>query len=267
MVQVERLPGGELQTEKMPGHWVLARLGKKVLRPGGVELTNAMLAALPVGPGARVVEFAPGLGYTAQLTLARYPTSYTAVEPDEAAADLVRKYLRGNGQRCVVGRAESTGLPDGLATVVYGEAMLSMQTETRKKQIVAEAYRVLSPGGSYGIHELMLAPDEIPDVLKNEIQSALSNAIHVGARPMTIAEWRGLLEEQGFIVTAEATAPMHLLEPKRIIDDEGVLGALRLARNILADHAARERVQGMRRIFRQYEAHLGAIMLVARKAG
>jgi len=267
MIHEEALPGSGLQTEKMPGHWVLAQLGKKVLRPGGVELTNAMLAALPIGPGARVVEFAPGLGYTAQLTLARYPTSYTGVEPDENAAALVRKYLRGEGQRCVVGRAESTGLPDSTATVVYGEAMLSMQTETRKKQIIAEAHRVLAPGGRYGIHELMLVPNDILDTLKNEIQSALSNVIHVGARPMTIAEWRGLLEEQGFTVEEEATAPMHLLEPKRIMEDEGLLGALRLAQNILANPVARQRVQGMRRIFREYEAYLGAIMLVARKAG
>ena len=28
--------GDGLKTQKMPGHWVLARLGKRVLRPGGV---------------------------------------------------------------------------------------------------------------------------------------------------------------------------------------------------------------------------------------
>ena len=30
------LPGVALAAEKMPGHWLLARLGKRVLRPGGV---------------------------------------------------------------------------------------------------------------------------------------------------------------------------------------------------------------------------------------
>lgn len=265
MVQGESLPGSGLQTGKMPGHWVLAQLGKKVLRPGGVALTNAMLAALPIRPGARVVEFAPGLGHTAQLALARYPTSYTAVEADENAAALVRTYLRGEGQRCVIGRAESTGLPDESATVVYGEAMLSMQTSLRKQQIAAEAYRLLVPDGCYGIHELSLKPEGISDALKSEIQSALSHVIHVGARPLTIAEWRSLLEAQGFVVAAESTAPMHLLEPKRMIEDEGPLGALRLARAILANPEARKRVQGMRRIFKKYEEHLGAVMLVARK--
>ena len=30
--------GEKLDTTKMPGHWLLARLGKRVLRPGGREL-------------------------------------------------------------------------------------------------------------------------------------------------------------------------------------------------------------------------------------
>src|SRR6476660_1684537 len=52
-----------------PGHWLLARLGKRVLRPGGRQLTNRMIEALNIGPSDAVVEFAPGLGETARLTL------------------------------------------------------------------------------------------------------------------------------------------------------------------------------------------------------
>ena len=44
------------------GHWVLAKLGKRVLRPGGLELTRKMLSALSIGEEDDVVEFAPGLG-------------------------------------------------------------------------------------------------------------------------------------------------------------------------------------------------------------
>jgi len=31
------LPGSDLDVAKMPGHWLLARLGKRVLRPGGLR--------------------------------------------------------------------------------------------------------------------------------------------------------------------------------------------------------------------------------------
>ena len=51
------------------GHWVLAKLGKKVLRPGGKALTQIMLKAMNITPNDDVVEFAPGLGYTAKLAL------------------------------------------------------------------------------------------------------------------------------------------------------------------------------------------------------
>ena len=52
-----------LDTTKMPGHWLLARLGKRVLRPGGRELTRQMLNGLCIKASDDVVEFAPGLGF------------------------------------------------------------------------------------------------------------------------------------------------------------------------------------------------------------
>src|SRR6266536_2728490 len=116
-------PGAGLSPRNMPGHWVLARLGKRVLRPGGMQLTRTMLAALGIQPADDVVEFAPGMGITAQLTLALKPASYTAVERDAAAAKIVGGYLKGERQRCVLGSASDTGLPNQCATVVYCEAM------------------------------------------------------------------------------------------------------------------------------------------------
>src|SRR6185295_15971638 len=96
-------PGEGLKTEKMPGHWVLARLGKRVLRPGGMQLTRRMLNALQIQPTDDVIEFAPGLGVTARLTLKLEPKSYTAVERDQGAAKLVAGYLKGTRQQCVLG--------------------------------------------------------------------------------------------------------------------------------------------------------------------
>lgn len=45
-----QLFGGAQHPEKMQGHWVLARAGKRVLRPGGLALTKLMLRALEIGP-------------------------------------------------------------------------------------------------------------------------------------------------------------------------------------------------------------------------
>ena len=70
-----RHPDEGLKTEKMPGHWVLARLGKHVLRPGGMELTRRMLERLAIKPSDEGIEFAPGMGTTARMTLALAPSS------------------------------------------------------------------------------------------------------------------------------------------------------------------------------------------------
>lgn len=118
--------------EEMPGHWLLARMGKRVLRPGGLKLTRWLLDALAISPKDDVVEFVPGLGITARLTLARKPRNYTAIERDGDAAKTVESYLSGNKPRCFIGTTEATGQPNGCATVVYGEAMLSMQAATSK---------------------------------------------------------------------------------------------------------------------------------------
>ena len=147
-----------------------------------------------------MLEFAPGLGITARETLQRNPLSYTGVERDEAAARQVQSYLEGPDRTCLVGRAEDTGLPDAAATVVYGEAMLSMQTPAQKESIVKEAARLLQSGGRYGIHELSLEPDDMAEEKKSEINKTLSDAIHVGARPLTPTEWKTLLDENGFQV-------------------------------------------------------------------
>lgn len=261
------LPGAHLAAGKMPGHWLLARLGKRVLRPGGLNLTRQMLESLAIRQADAVVEFAPGLGVTARMTLRLQPASYTAVEDDVAAANRVRRLVAGARRQCLVGNAANAPLPDRTATVVYGEAMLTMQGTEQKHRIVREAARLLQPGGRYGIHELCLVPDYLNGEIKREIEQALSRTIHVGARPLTAGEWRAVLEAGGFCVQAEVQRPMRLLEPDRLIQDEGFWGALRFVKNLLRDGEARQRVLAMRRIFVKYRSHMAAIMLVGVKTG
>lgn len=253
--------------ETMPGHWLLARMGKRVLRPGGIELTAAMLDGLDISSDDAVVELAPGLGTTAVLALARSPRSYIGVEQDTDAARRVKEKLRGANDRCVVGTAAETHLPTASATVVYGEAMLTMQTRRAKRAIVAEAFRLLEPRGRYGIHELCLRPDAIADDTKKAISRDLSKAIRVNARPLTVSEWVELLTEAGFEVTTKETDSMRLLDPGRVIRDEGLRGALRVAFNVARTPVARRRVLAMRRVFHTYEDSLAAVALVARKPG
>lgn len=251
--------------DRMQGHWVLARAGKRVLRPGGLELTRRMLDALAIGPQDRVVEFAPGLGVTARMALQCHPLAYWGVEREPAAAEYLRQQLAGTPAEIVPAQAEKSGLPSSSATVVYGEAMLSMQSQEQKNRIFAEARRLLAAGGRYGIHELCLLPDGIPDRSRHEIQAAMSKEIHVGVQLLSRSEWVRLFEQNGLKVTWTSEAPMHLLKPWRVLQDEGLMGGLRFAFKLVTDRTIRRRVRAMRQLFHKYGEHLGAISLIGRR--
>ncbi|MCK7676829.1 methyltransferase domain-containing protein [Corynebacterium sp. CCM 9186] len=257
------LPASDREAGKAPGHWLLARVGKKVLRPGGRETTEWVINHLPV-EGHAVVEFAPGLGVTAAELLARKPSSYVGVDADADACAITGAKLPQNNPnfRMQLGSAKETNLEAGSADVVIGEAMLTMQTDKHKLEIMREAHRILRPGGRYGIHELGLHPDNLDPVIKNRIQKDLARAIKVNARPLTTAEWTELAEEAGFRVVDVYHAPMALLEPKRMVADEGLPRTLKIIFNVLRQPEIRKRVMTMRRTFTTYADNLNAIGMV-----
>ncbi|BDS13596.1 class I SAM-dependent methyltransferase [Aureispira anguillae] len=252
-------------TNSQQGHWLLAKMGKRVLRPGGKELTQKLIDNLHITSDDDIVEFAPGLGFTASIALTKNPKSYKGVELNEAAAASLRKTIGGVRRQIIIGNAAHSTLEKDSATKVFGEAMLTMQADHRKSAIIQEAFRILKTGGLYGIHELSLAPNDIPETVKAEIQRALATVIKVNARPLTSLEWSLLLEKEGFEVVTISTSPMHLLEPRRIIEDEGFLRALKIGFNILTHPYERSQIFSMRKIFKKYESHLSAVGIIAKK--
>ncbi|SPT51221.1 class I SAM-dependent methyltransferase [Actinomadura madurae] len=261
--QAQVVPASGRSDDKVQGHWLLARLGKKVLRPGGIGLTRRMLDHTEIG-GRDIVELAPGLGRTAQEIIERRPGGYIGIDSDPDAAARVRQVVDGHGT-VRVAEAAATGLPDASADVVVGEAMLTMQGDKAKGAIVAEAARVLRPGGRYAIHELALTPDRIEDDVKTQVRQALARSIKVNARPQTVGEWQAILQAHGFAIEHVETAPMALLQSRRLVSDEGLGGALRFGKNLLVQGDARRRVLDMRKVFREHRSSLVAVALIARR--
>ncbi|MBN9616876.1 MAG: class I SAM-dependent methyltransferase [Acidobacteriales bacterium] len=259
------LPGAGQNPDKMQGHWVLARVGKRVLRPGGIELTRQMLHALAISHRDRVVEFAPGLGVTAGMVLEKHPQAYWGVEREPSAARQLQQRFGAPGVRIVQASADQSGLPSACASMVYSEALLSMQTPQQKNRIVAEACRLLGAGGRYGIHELCLLPNNMPDHLRQEIQTEMSREIHVGVQPLCRDEWIRLFNQNGLKVTWSSEAPMRLLEPRRLLQDEGLLHSLGIAFRVATRPELGSRIRSMRRLFARYSKHLGAISLVGER--
>ena len=261
------LPQSDRDPAHLQGHWLLARIGKHVLRPGGKKLTERMLANADIA-GKDVVEFAPGLGLTTRAILERDPKSYRGVDRDPQVVDIISKLTSEKATipaSCVQRDAADTGLESNSADVGIGEAMLTMQTERGKQAIIGEAFRLLRAGGTYSIHELGLQPDNLDESVKDEVRKALACSIKVNARPLTEQEWRELLEAEGFEVLWRGKEPMALLDMKRNIADEGIGGVLRILRNVLGNKDIRARVLNMKHTFDKYSNELTGIAFVVRK--
>lgn len=254
--------------EKMPAHWLMASLGKKVLRPGGIEMTRWLLENSGLGPADEAIEFAPGLGITSSEILTFRPKSYTAIESDESAANYTMNMLAKtdfNQASVLLGDAAQVPLPDASATFIVGEAMLSMQTPAHRQDILAEAHRLLRPGGLYAVHELAIVPDDIEPDHKKRIQKDISHSIRVGVNMGTISDWKDWLKESGFDILKLSAAPMRLLEPERLVSDEGLFGTVRFIFNTLKTPGALRRLRNIRSVFRTHANNLRAVAIIARR--
>lgn len=258
----ERLPADGVDPDRMSVHWLFAHLGKRVLRPGGVEMTRRLLDALDIGSGDDVVELGPGMGSTTRMILERNPASYTGVDRDPVVVDRVSSIVEPVGGRVVRGMASHTGLDDASTDVAFGEAYLTMQPVAQKERIVAELHRIIRPGGRVALHEMAFRPGtDVED--RERLVRDLRDHAKVQVTPLSEEGWKGLLTDNGFEVKACRVAPLHLLEPARLIADEGFLGALMFVVRTLCDPHARSRVLAMRRTMGGNADKLQAIMLTA----
>lgn len=251
--------------ETAQGHWLLAKMGKRVLRPGGKELTLKMIDALQLNRSDSIVEFAPGLGFTASISLKHNPASYTGVELDKNAAAFLGRKITGKNAMIVQGNARKTTLPDECATKVYGEAMLTMQSDKQKSEIIQEAHRILKQGGLYGIHEIALSPEGSEPEVREGIYKEMKEVIRANVAPISVKEWEKTLIDNGFRIVKVMTNPMHLLEKKRIVDDEGFIRFLKIIFNIMTHPKARNRIKRMRQVFRKNEKNIFAISIISEK--
>ena len=173
----------------MQGHWLFAKLGKRILRPGGRLLTARLLEQAKPASSDDIVELGPGVGATAEVLLRSNPHTYRGVDPNPEGRDAVKDILRRHPDaEYVVADAQDTGLPDASADLVVGEAMLTIQSQEAKHAIVAEAARLLRPGGRYAMHEMAWLPD-FTDEERETARKELSRIIKVGARPLTLEGW------------------------------------------------------------------------------
>ena len=211
----------EAQKNGVPEKAILASLGcgnptaLAELRPGETVLDlgsgggiDVLLSARRVGPTGK----AYGLDMTDEmLALARKNQSEAGVTNVE--------FLKGE--------IEAIPLPDASVDVIISNCVINLSGD--KDRVIAEAFRVLKPGGRFAVSDVVVR-GAVPDAIRKSVE------LWVGcvAGAMEESEYVAKLERAGFTAVG--------VEPTRVYDI-GEAREFLSAQGIDADDAARQ-VQG-----------------------
>jgi predicted O-methyltransferase YrrM len=254
----------QLNLKTAPGHQVLAAAGKKVLRPGGQMATEQLFAWATFQPGETLLELAASFGYSAIALAQRYGVKVVGVEKDPNSVARARANVAAAGLTHQVDILEGDIFHLERITeqfdYVLAEAILTMQSDSGKAKILRGVGDRLKPGGQFLSHELLVNGPNAAT-----IHQKLAATIRVNATPLSTEGWLEACQHAGLHVAQHQTGPMALLNPQRIVQEEGIGTLLSLGWNMLIHPVIRQRILAMRQVFTQHRDELGYIILRAEK--
>ena len=198
------------ETDELPEAAVLASLGcgnpsaLAQLEPGQVVLDlgsgggiDVILSARRVGPTGK----AYGLDMTDDmLALARRNAAETGIPNIE--------FLKG--------QIESIPLPDNSVDVIISNCVINLSGD--KRTVLAEAYRVLKPGGRFAVSDVVVR-GEVPEAVRRNME------LWVGcvAGALEETEFKRLLTDVGFIdASVEPTRLYRSEDARQFLHESGV---------------------------------------------
>ena len=158
--------------------------------------------------GQRVLDLGSGWG-TISFALAREASEVVGVDFSRRAVEACEDRLRRMptpGLRFMVADARSTGLEGGSFDVVVAADLFEHLYPEDSDAVVAEAYRVLAPGGRFAIWTPCRS--HILEVLKNRNILLKRDVSHVDYKSMR--RLRDMLEGAGFQIDQADYAESHL---------------------------------------------------------
>ncbi|MBL1229258.1 methyltransferase domain-containing protein [Enterococcus sp. BWB1-3] len=247
---------------KQVGHTFLAKLGKKRLRPGGLEATQWLLSEGNFSSESKVLEVACNMGTTLVEVAQKYHCEIIGVDLDKKALEKAKQNIQKAGLLDTVsvqsGNALKLPFEDNTFDIVINEAMLTMLDNSSKAKALKEYYRVLKPGGKLLTHDISLSePNE-------QLVNDLSRAINMRVAPLTLDSWQKQYANAGFRKVKHQTGAMSLMNPRGMIRDEGFRGAFMLIKNGLKKEN-REQFMTMFRYFKKEQKNMQYIANCAEK--
>lgn len=225
--------------------WPLARrLHLGSVRFGGLPMTDAMIAGAEVRSGDRVVQLGTGDGSLERRVRARFPLHAWTVAP---------------------GAADATGLPDGSASVVLAEGLLTGLSQARKASVLAEARRLLRPGGLLAFHELCVRESAWDAEPASTVQGALRRPAAGALRPLTDAGWRALLAREDLRVVGTLDGPVEIPTLQDLVRQLGPKGMMAVLPRLMMPGRANTRIRRAVVELTRHRERLAAIVVVAER--
>jgi len=170
------------------------------------------VAVADLSPGETVLDLGSGGGLDVLLSARRVGRSGLAYGLD-GSADMVA-LASANADRAgvtnarfLLGHIEDIPLPAGHVDVIISNCVVNLSTD--KPRVLAEAYRVLRPGGRVGISDVIAGPG-----LDLRQQAEAESRVGCTSGTLTSAEYEDLLAAAGFAsasvtITGDAGGGLH----------------------------------------------------------
>jgi ubiquinone/menaquinone biosynthesis C-methylase UbiE len=115
------------------------------------------------------------------------------------------------------GHIEEIPLPDASVDVVISNCVINLSGD--KDRVLAEAFRVLRPGGRFAVSDVVVRGGDIPEPIRKSVElwaGCIAGALEEG-------DYRRRLERAGFAgVAIEATRVYDMNDAKEFLATEGI---------------------------------------------
>ena len=179
-------------------------------------------------PGEVVLDLGSGGGIDVLLSARRVgPTGKAyGLDMTDEMLDLARENQRKAGVTNVEflrGEIESVPLPRSTVDVIISNCVINLSAD--KRRVLAEAFRVLKPGGRFAVSDVVFL-GEVPDEVKKSLElwaGCVAGALYA-------EDYRSLLEEVGFTaVSVEPTRVYSTSDAKDLLSGSELAHLIPLA--------------------------------------
>lgn len=247
-------------------------------------MTEVLLDGLRAGAADRIVQLWPEPGTTAERLLEVRPTSFRGITASEDAARRLDGRLRNHpglvdlltGARTdgeyvsfAEGQPGAIDLPDESATAIVGECLLSPLDRAGKLAVIAEAARLLPPGGRLTLHEFCLSPrrswDDGADAHEaGRMADALAGRCG-GLSPLTADGWRAVITEGGLVPTGLRVGDAEPPRLRTVVREHGPRIVLQMLRRLPRARAAVGAQRALAELIGTRPDALGAVVIIAER--